>query len=732
MKNLRAYNVVYNQPVLQWDEALPLGNGKLGCLIYGDGPIHFTLDRVDLWDSRPHPATQEQGFTYQNLLRLVKSGREEDWAEYERLFDKICSDYSHPTKITAGRIELDFGQKLPKLRSEVDLRTATATVQDADGLLKIEAFLSATRYVGVARVKGAYSLDLHIPQYISDTDKKTGLGYPQAEIVKDGQWTYYVQKTFTDFCYGILVYQKPLLGRNELYFTIMIGECVHGMLECSKKELLDAAKLGYNALKGEHTKWWEEYWKKSSISLPDSLLEKTYYRSWYLFASCSRKGFYPMPLQGVWTADNGKLPPWKGDYHHDTNTQLSYQSFLKANRLDEGRVFVDYLWSMRDVFRRFAKEFFGVDGILLPSCSTLDGKPIGGWAHYAFSPTMSIWAAQSFDEYYLYTGDVAFLEEYAYPYFKEIGQAIYGLLEEKEGKLCLPLSSSPEIFDATREAYLQPNSNFDLALLRYLYQTLLRYTETLQKDGTMYASILKKLDEIAVDAEGVVLLDKAQRLPESHRHFSHVMGLYPLHLINYDTDGNKRIYENTLLHLEQLGTGWWVGFSFAMSAQLYAMARNGNAAYEKLRIFAKGFVADNGFHLNGDFQNYGFSQWHYRPFTLESLFGYCDALQEMLLQEHQGYLDIFPAVPKEWLQKVSFKKLRSYGGVLVSAKALKGQVEWVELILPCDMELKIKNVFGAQALHCMQNKGTKALTDRNGYFVVQGKKGKIVLKRIKA
>jgi len=225
---------------------------------------------------------------------------------------------------------------------------------------------------------------------------------------------------------------------------------------------------------------------------------------------------------------------------------------------------------------------------------------------------------------------------------------------------------------------------------------------------------------------------KAQRLPESHRHFSHVMGLYPLHLINYDTDGNKRIYENTLLHLEQLGTGWWVGFSFAMSAQLYAMARNGNAAYEKLRIFAKGFVADNGFHLNGDFQNYGFSQWHYRPFTLESLFGYCDALQEMLLQEHQGYLDIFPAVPKEWLQKVSFKKLRSYGGVLVSAKALKGQVEWVELILPCDMELKIKNVFGAQALHCMQNKGTKALTDRNGYFVVQGKKGKIVLKRIKA
>lgn len=730
MRNMKAYNIIYNQPVLNWDEALPLGNGKLGCLIYGDGPIHFTLDRVDLWDSRPHPATKEQGFTYQNLLRLVKSGKEEDWMEYERLFDKICSDYSYPTKITAGRIELDFGEKLSKLHSEVDLQTAIATVGEENSL-QIEAFLSATRYVGVAKVKGEYSLSLHIPEYISDTDEKAGLGYPQAQIVKDGQWTYYMQKTFTDFCYGILVYQKSFLGYDELYFTIMVGEYVHGMLEVAKKELLDAVKLGYNALRDEHTKWWKGYWKKSSISLPDALLEKTYCRSWYLFASCSRKGFYPMPLQGGWTADNGKIPPWKGDYHHDTNTQLSYQSFLKANRLEEGRVFVDYLWAMRDVFRRFAKEFFGVEGILLPSCSTLDGKPIGGWAHYAFSPTMTIWAAQSFDEYYLYTGDVAFLEEYAYPYFKEIGQAIYALLEEREGKLYLPLSSSPEIFDATREAYLQPNSNFDLALLQYLYKTLLRYTEILQKDGTMYASILEKLDKIAVDEEGVMLLDKTQRLPESHRHFSHVMGLYPLHLINYDTDENKRIYNNTLLHLEQLGTGWWVGFSFAMSAQLYAMARNGNAAYEKLRIFAKGFVADNGFHLNGDFKNYGFSQWHYRPFTLESLFGYCDALQEMLLQDHQGYLDIFPAVPREWLKKLSFKKLRSYGGVLVSAKALNGQIEQVELVLPCDMEMKIKNAFNISTLCCVQDKKEKVVTDCDGYFTIQGKKGKIVLKRLK-
>ncbi|MBQ7912208.1 MAG: hypothetical protein IJ308_00475 [Clostridia bacterium] len=134
-----------------------------------------------------------------------------------------------------------------------------------------------------------------------------------------------------------------------------------------------------------------------------------------------------------------------------------------------------------------------------------------------------------------------------------------------------------------------------------------------------------------------------------------------------------------------------------MSAQLYAMAHNGNAAYERLRTFARGYVADNGFHLNGDFRNYGFSQWHYRPFTLESLFGYCDALQEMLLQEHQGFIDVFPAVPQEW-KDISFKHLRSYQGVLVSAKKQKGALHEIVLESKSAISVRLKNNFNGKTL----------------------------------
>ena len=697
--NLNAYDIIYKKSILSWDEALPLGNGRLGCLIYGDGPLRLALDRVDLWDARPHPATLEKGFCYENLVRLSKSDKPEDWAERARLFEDVYAGYPYPSKITAGRLELDFGNKTNNVSSRVDIQRAIAYV-DFDGA-QVECFTSATRFIGVAKIRGRYALNLHIPAYVSKE-----MEYPQAEIVRDGGFLYYKQNTKTEFSYGVTVLEKDVADGKELYFTITTNRDNEDYISLAKEQLSKCAEIGFNALQEEHVAWWTDYWNKSSISIGDALLEKVYYRSYYLFASCSRKGFYPMPLQGVWTADNDKLPPWKGDYHHDTNTQLSYQSYLKANRMDEGRVFVDYLWSLKEQFEKVAKEFYGVDGLIIPGVSTIDGKPMGGWAQYSLSPTMSIWSAQSFDEYYLYTGDKAFLQERVYPFFKGIATAFLGILEERNGKLYLPLSTSPEIFDDLPKSYLEPNSNFDLALMRYLFATTAKYCDLLGEDGSPYLEALSKLDEIATieykdvtlhDQRTCIALDKTQKLEESHRHFSHLMCLYPLHLINYDTDEHKKLYHDALYEIERLGMGLWAGFSYAMCAQIYAMAELGDSAYEKLRQFADGFVAENGFHLNGDFKRKGYSTFHYRPFTLESSFGFCDALQEMLLQEHQGYIHLFPAIPEEWQERgVSFRDLRSYGGALICAKFAQGCVR--EFSIEGTQTVRIRNVFGGTRL----------------------------------
>lgn len=727
--NLNDYAIRYHEAVTSWDEALPLGNGRLGCLLYGDGPIRLALDRVDLWDTRPHPATLEDGFCYENLVKLSLSGKQADWAERERLFENIYNELPYPSKITAGRLELDFGKKPEKVRSEVELQTAVARLSCSEGTL--EAFLHANRAVGAAKVTGSFRLDLHIPEYISacaykDAQEAEGgeilpsqaMGYPKAEIRREDGFTFYWQKTMTAFAYGVFVYSVAKADCTELYFTVATAEDAEEPIAAAKALLKAAAEVGYAQLQREHAAWWQTYWKQSAISVGDPLLERTYYRAWYLFASCSRKGSYPMPLQGVWTADNDRLPPWRGDYHHDTNTQLSYQSYLKANRLEEGEAFVDYLWQQKPQFEKVAREFYHVDGLLIPGVSTLDGEPMGGWSQYALSPTMSIWAAQSFDEYYLYTDDEAFLKERAFPFLAGIGKAIGGLLREKNGRLYLPLSTSPEIHDATPQAYLTPNSNFDLALMRYLYTRLIDYCRILHRDAAEYEALLGGLDEIAV-IDGFIGLDSTQRLQESHRHFSHLMCLYPLHLINYDTQAHRQLYHNAISELERLGTGLWVGFSFAMCAQIYAMAEMGNAAYEMLRRFADGFVAENGFHLNGDFRNKGYSTFHYRPFTLEALFGYCDALQEMLLQEHQGYLHLFPAIPQQWKERtVSFRRLRSYGGVLVSAETENGKLRQVVLELPRPMRLKLKNTFLGKRAVLQCGGRTEIMTETDGFFTL--------------
>ncbi len=731
--NLKKYNIKSDKSITAWDEAIPLGSGGLGCLVYGDGPLRLTLDKGELWDLRPYPSTLKEDFTYKNMVKLVKSGTDEDWKAFQKRFDCESVPEPYPTKITAGRLELDFGGKDENIRTVLDLKTAMAAVSSEKLGFKAEVFTDAVCHIGAARFDRGFDVDIHIPAYISDSDSPDSLGYPKAVITREDGFTYYVQKTFTDFTYGIVALKVKKRSGYELYFTIASSSDGSDFVKGAKKLLKDAAKRGFDEMKSEHIAWWKKYWAKSEITLGDELIEQTYYRSTYLFGACSREGFYPMPLQGVWTADDDCLPPWKGDFHFDTNTQLSYQSYLKANRLDEGRVFVDYMWSLRDVYRDFAKRFFEVDGLIIPGCTTLGGQVMCGWAQYTLTPTMSIWAAQSFDEYYLYTGDEEFLRERAYPFFKEIGDAILGLFEEKDGKLYLPLSTSPEIHDNFRESYLEPNSNFDLALLIYLFKTLKEYSEKLGLDSTLYSETLGKLDgiatlkmiDVAYDEIEFISLDRREALNESHRHFSHLMCLYPLHLINYDTEEHKKLYKDTLYTLEMNGTGLWVGFSFGMMAQIYAMMYIGNSAHAKLSDFVHGFVADNGFHLNGDYHNYGYCIWHYRPFTLEALYCFSDALHEMLLQDHQEATELFPAIPDAWKgRKIGFKTLRSRGGVLISADRYADGKTDAEITMPSDGELKFKLHDSFTSAEVVTGDDTVSYASADNTVTVKLKKGK--------
>lgn len=696
----------FKGPVTRWDEAIPLGNGFMGCLVWGDGfPLRISIDRGDLWDKRVAPEILASDYKYEELIKLVEEGNQEAILKrFDRFYTKPA-----PTKITAGALELDFGLACTEMTSRLHLSSASCDMEMVFGgkNSRIRTYLHATGFLGYISVSGnagkprlvlkdagLRSLSLKVEK----SKSIKALGYPDAAYYEEGCLSWFQQKMYDTFEYALITGKRTAEDESmEIVYTVAFSVDGQSWLEEAKKKVRAALDKGFDKAFKEHEAWWRNYWEKSAVRICEKEFERVWYINNYLFGSCSRKGFPAMPLQGVWTADDGCLPPWKGDYHHDLNTQMSYWHYMKANHLEEGESFIDHLWSLVPEARRFAREFFDAQGICLPSVMSIDGKSLGGWPMYSTNLVNQIWLCQAFDHYWQYTGDVDFLKNKAYPYFRETAECILRWLKPgDDGKLVLPLSSSPELHDNTLGAWLTANSNNDLSLMIYLFKTLLDMSEVLENgEKAFWENKLGLMPELALNSNNVLMISPEEELKESHRHFSHAMAIYPLKLFDYhEAEGNARkIIDATIADFELLGTGLWAGSSFTWMADLYAVQGNGEGAAYQIKLFWENFCSQNGFCLNGDFKKRGLSTYHIRPFTLEGNMCAADAIQEMLLQDN-GIIKVFPAIPEEWRKNgVRFYTLRGRNGVLVSSSIKNGTIEFITLKAGKKGAYKVQNTF---------------------------------------
>lgn len=689
----------FEKTIENWDEALPLGNGDIGCLIWNRSDcLRFSLDKGGICDCS-EPPEEQKDFTYANIRELLRRGKER---ELHKKYDD-CYGKTTPTKLPTGKLILDLGVQ-ENVVSDLSLKTAEASLSVGD--IRLRSFVHATENYGLIAInKIGVRLKVENPQYGSPkkplfqkafhgtVQTLKNLHYPKADFcaeTRDGtDYQYFIQPTHDRF-YGIMTAKKEMDGTTLIAYTVGVGSSPAFMEDCRKT--VDAAlETGYEASFAAHCGWWSEYHKRSSISLPDPFLEQQWNLNNYLLGSCSRKGFFPMPLQGVWTADNGSLPPWKGDYHHDLNTQMSYTSYLKANRLEQGECFIDYLLSLTETARRFARNFYHTDGLCLPSVMDIEGHALGGWAQYALSPTNQLWLCQIMARYCYFTQDEAYLRR-VYDYMKEVGRFLLSILEEKDGVYKLPLSSSPEIHENSRKAWLTPNSNYDLALMRNFAEDMIRICRMQGDDPTAreWEQHLGKFEPLAVNENGVLMLSPDESPYCSHRHHSHCMAIYPLKKMEYTTEENRRIIDSTIAQLERHGVGEWCGYSVGWMAQLYIAKGDGEKARDLLRDFFTYNCTANGFHVNGDYQKKTAFNNKCRLFTLEGNFVATDALQEMLLYSEWGKLKVFPAVPQEW-KEIAFENFRAFGGVLVSSKRENGSISYLKLEATADCDFAIEN-----------------------------------------
>ena len=391
-----------------WDEGVPLGNATVGTLVWQrDSVLRLSLDRTDLWDLRPSDSIAGGNNRFAWVCEQVRKG---DYLPVQKKYDHPYDALPAPSKIPGAALE--FPLKIGKVASvHLFLTNALCEVVWENGT-KLKTFVHAGEPVGwfvFENLPDTVSPEIIVPRYcdpdeVGSDNSHAGpalgrLGYKQGTIRKESGTTTFHQEGWGGFSYDVVVRWQQKGGTLSGVWSLTSSSSA----DRADRETAEAMERGVEADYRTHMDFWKGFWAQSSVSLPDTLLQKQYDNEMYKFGSAAREDSYPISLQAVWTADNGMLPPWKGDYHHDLNTQLSYWPAYAGNHLQEGMGYLNTLWSQRDVYKKYTREYFGTDGMNVPGVCTLTGEPMGGWVQYSMSPTVGAWLGQHFYLHWKYS-----------------------------------------------------------------------------------------------------------------------------------------------------------------------------------------------------------------------------------------------------------------------------------------------------------------------------------------
>lgn len=702
-----------------WDEGIPLGNGLVGALVWKKGDnLRMSLDRADLWDLRPMEGLHRPEFSYAWITGQV---RKKDYAVVQEYFDSPYEKQPAPTKIPGGALEFDIQGWGEIEYARLSLEKALCEVKWKDGAV-LKTFVHATQPVGWFRLENLthdFQPLLVAPKYQGeatsaggsvDGDDLVRLGYSQGKILREGNSFTYVQEGWGGFEYEVSLTWKRIDGSTvEGVWSISSHYGETKVVPKAANVVASAHQRGYDADAESHFVWWKDFWDQSSIRVPDHLLEKQWYLEQYKFGAAARRGAPPISLQAVWTADNGRIPPWKGDYHHDLNTQLSYWPCYSGNHLEEGLGYFDHLEENKANYKRYTRQFFGTDGLAVPGVTTLDGTEMGGWTQYSLSPTVSAWLAHHYYLHWRYSMDREFLRDRAYPWVKDVATHLEQItVKDVNGFRKLPISSSPEINNNDISAWFHEDTNYDLALMRFTFKAAAELANELrlEQEARHWEKIGNEFSDFSLSEALEMKFAPSLPYDQSHRHFSHVMAIHPLGLIRWeDGDRSRAIITNSIKLMDKVGPDWWTGYSYSWLANLKARAKDGEGAARALEIFAKAFCLKNSFHANGDQTKSGYSKFTYRPFTLEGNFAFAAGLQEMMLQSYAGFIEVMPAVPSAW-KDVSFDKLRAEGAFIVTAKKVDGILSDIKIVAQHAGSTRVK--LAGKGWYVAEKNGVKA------------------------
>lgn len=630
----------------EWGEGAFLGNGYMGAMIYSGGQDQHRL--------KPNAVRWELG--------RVGITAKEDHSGY--LVPRVLiGDFFLEPK---GMI---FGEAVSM---ELDLEKAECSghIPTAKGHIRFSSFIHATQPLLIVELTGA-DQELEpvfnfYPQHCVSPwfHYKTGEALekipvpPKPELRQEDSTSYCIHRYLDDSC-CVVAWQSLKVGQSiRLYITITEQGAEKEVLAQAREALSVGISEDWNVLRQKHQEWWQDHYSRSSVRLPDSLLEGFYWIQRYKMGSATRPDGPVLDILGPWMT----LTPWPGVWWN-LNAQFIYSPFYVSNHSDLAESLSRTLDQYRDNLIKNAPEEFQSDSAALGRASTYDCKASTQVGNELGNLT---WVCHNLWRQFRTTMDMALLENLLFPILKQsINLYLHLLEEDAEGILHLPPTISPEYGGhlnlTTRDCH------FDLALLRWGCNTLLEisrsYLEHPDSSEGRWEDTLSRLAPFPVNEDGFKVGDELT-LEYGHRHFSHLMAGYPLWVLNRDNPDESELYQKSLRYWLNKG-GALTGFTFGYAAAAYAHLRQGDKALACLKVLVEEYIKPNTHYLE-------------KGPVLETPLQAADAIHDLLIQSNHGYIDIFPAIPSSW-KNLSFENLAAEGAFLVSAVLEKGKTRFVRI-----------------------------------------------------